>query len=264
MKNRQIFAEKTVFVSGAARGIGRRVAQSFFEQGANLVLSDYDDELLDNAMAPYLHAGGRVVGISGDIGDMQTSADATKLALDVFGGLDIAINNAGIVQPQMRLDKIEVELAQKIIQVNLMGVFFAMKNQLPAMVKRAGESGEQCNIVNLGSAAGLMGSPLLSAYSAAKHGIIGFTRTAAIEYARQGIRINAVCPSFTDTDMAKNAIKQSRHDIEEAKRRMVAGVPLQRLARIDEVVQAILWVCSAKNSFYTGQALSIDGGLTTF
>ena len=107
-----------------------------------------------------------------------------------------------------------------------------------------------------------MGSPLLSAYSAAKHGVVGLTKTAALEYAQAGIRINAICPSFADTQMAQEAIVQSPHEDEIALKRLTASIPLKRLATIDEVVQSIFWICSPANSFYTGQALSIDGGLS--
>ncbi len=258
------FQGKTVLISGAGRGFGKRSADCFFKKGANLVLTDFDDAMLDKAMAPYTGHNERVVGLSGDIGQQETSVNVANLAEKTFGGLDIAINNAGIVHPQARLDVLDVEIVENIIQVDLLGVFYAMKYQLPVMMKRHQETGEQCNIVNLASAAGIMGSPMLSAYSAAKHGVVGLTRSAALEYARKGIRINAVCPAFTDTDMARNALHESHHGAEEAERRLVANVPLNRLAKIDEVVQAILWACSPKNSFYTGQALSIDGGLSAF
>lgn len=258
------FKGKTVLISGAGRGFGKRSAECFFKKGANLVLTDYDDAMLDKALAPYAGHHDQVVGISGDIGQPETSINVANLAEKTFGGLDIAINNAGIVHPQARLDVLDTDIVEKIIQVDLLGVFYAMKYQLPLLMKRHQETGEQCNIVNLASAAGIMGSPMLSAYSAAKHGVIGLTRSAALEYARKGIRINAVCPAFTDTDMARNALQESHHGAEEAERRLVAGVPLNRLAKIDEVVQAILWACSPKNSFYTGQALSIDGGLSAF
>ena len=258
------FAEKIVFISGAARGFGKSTAQRFFDQGASLVLNDVDEAMLEKAMAPYAKHSDRVVGIAGDIGKPETSMKAANLADETFGGLDIAINNAGILHPQARLDTLDSEAVEKVIQVNLLGVFYAMKHQLPLMMKRHQQTGEQCNIVNMGSAAALMGSPMLSAYAAAKHGVIGLTRSVSIEYASKGIRINAVCPSFADTHMANDALNESRHEFEEAQKRMVAGVPLKRLATVDEVVQAILWVCSASNSFYTGQALSIDGGLSTF
>ena len=258
------YQKKTVIISGAGRGFGEYAAKCFFEQGANLVLTDFDEKMLEKALAPYADYTDRVIGISGDIGDEATSVNLANLANDTFGALDIAVNNAGIVHQQARLDVLDSSTAEKVIQVDLLGVFYAMKHQLPLMMKRHQETGEQCNIVNIASAAGIIGSPMLSAYAAAKHGVIGLTRSAALEYARKGIRINAVCPAFADTDMAKGALKNSHHGPEEAERRLVAGVPLNRLATVDEVVQAILWACSPKNSFYTGQALSIDGGLSPF
>ncbi|MCF6321427.1 MAG: SDR family oxidoreductase [Rhizobiaceae bacterium] len=258
------FGGKTVFISGAGRGFGKRAAELFFSQGANLVLTDFDDTMVEQALAPYENAANQVVALAGDIGNEDTSLRAVKLANDTFGALDIAINNAGIVHDQAKLDALPSSTAEKVIQVDLLGVFYAMKHQIPLMLKRHEQTGNQCNIVNLGSAAGLMGSPLLSAYAAAKHGVIGLTKSAALEYARKGIRINAVCPAFADTAMAHEAFDRSPHGPQEAERRLVAGVPMQRLATIDEVVQAILWVCSPANSFYTGQTLAIDGGLTAF
>jgi NAD(P)-dependent dehydrogenase (short-subunit alcohol dehydrogenase family) len=258
------FHAKTVLISGAGRGFGKRSAECFFEKGANLVLTDYDDEMLEKAISPFSNSTDRVVGICGDIAKPETSRNAAELARNTFDGLDIAINNAGIVHSQARLDELDCDKVEKVIQVDLLGVFYAMKYQIPLMMKRAQETGEQCNIVNLGSAAALMGSPMLSAYAAAKHGVIGLTKSAALEYARKGIRINAVCPAFADTEMARNAFKESRHGEKEAERRLVAGVPLQRLAKVNEVVQAILWTCSPQNSFYTGQSLAIDGGLSAF
>lgn len=258
------FSGKTVFVSGSGRGFGKRAAECFYENGANLVLTDYNDEMLAKALAPYKDARKRVVGVAGDIGAESTSIEAAKLAEETFGGLDIAVNNAGIVHANQRLDTLDSATAEKVVQVDLMGIFYAMKHQLPLMMKRYQETGEYCAIVNLGSAAGLMGSPMLSMYAAAKHGVLGLTKSAALEYARKGIRINAVCPAFADTDMANDALKKSPHGAEEAERRLVAGVPLQRLATVDEVVQAILWSCSPDNGFFTGQSLAIDGGLTAF
>ncbi len=258
------FADKVVIISGAARGFGRRAAECFFEKGANLVLTDFNQEMLEKAIEPYASSKNRVVGIAGDIGKEETSIHLAELANSAFGGLDIAINNAGIVHSQCRLDALDSAIAEKVIQVDLLGVFYAMKHQLPLMMKRHQENGEQCNIVNLASAAGLMGSPMLSAYAAAKHGVVGLTKSAALEYARKGIRVNAVCPAFSDTDMAHDALKESPHGKEEAERRLVAGVPMNRLASVDEIVQAILWSCSPSNKFYTGQTLAIDGGLTAF
>ena len=256
------FHEKTVFISGAARGFGQHIAQRFFDEGANLILSDYSEELLNDALSPYSSDQGRVVGVFGDIGLEETSHQAMQLAKDKFGTLDIAINNAGIVHHLARLHQLDSLEAANVIQTDLMGVFYAMKHQIPLMLEQAKNSDLQCNIVNVASAAGIMGSPLLSAYSAAKHGVVGLTKTAALEYAQAGIRINAICPSFADTQMAQEALEQSPHQDEIAMKRLTASIPLKRLATIDEVVQSIFWICSPANSFYTGQALSIDGGLS--
>jgi NAD(P)-dependent dehydrogenase (short-subunit alcohol dehydrogenase family) len=137
-----------------------------------------------------------------------------------------------------------------------------MKHQIPLMLKRVAETGGQCVILNTASAAGLMGSPMLSAYSAAKAGVIGLTRTAAVEYARKGIRVNCICPSFTKTQMVTEPLEASPHGREKAEASMVSYNPMQRLGEVDEIVQAMLWAISPANSFYNGQALSVDGGLS--
>lgn len=262
--NSRKMKNKTALITGASRGFGLGLAKRYAQMGANVVLCDVNDKMCANAESEISKFTDQFAIFSGDVAIEETSKRAVEFAIEKFGGLDIAANNAGILQENIRLHELSGEAAQKIMQVDLMGVFFGMKYQLPAMMTRFEETGNLCNIINTASAAGLMASPLLSVYSAAKHAVIGLTRSAAVEYARKGIRINAVCPAFADTDMVKEALENSRHGPEEGGRRLSAAVPMQRLATIDEVVQAMVWATDDENSFFTGQTVSIDGGLAAF
>jgi NAD(P)-dependent dehydrogenase (short-subunit alcohol dehydrogenase family) len=253
------FENLTVVVTGSARGFGRRTAERFYEGGANLVLSDL-------AAAPGDTVAGfdpdRIAYLGGDVADEAHHEALVALASERFGGLDIAVNNAGIVHDAAPLPMIPSEAARRVIEVDLLGVFFALKHQIPEMVKRSRSEGLTGAIVNIASVAGIGGAPTLSAYAAAKHGVVGLTRSAAAECARHGIRINAICPSFARTDMALSALKASPKEPEAAEAEMVRGVPMRRLAEIDEVVEAILFAASPANGFMTGQAIAIDGGIT--
>ncbi|MEZ5789446.1 MAG: SDR family oxidoreductase [Nitratireductor sp.] len=256
------FSNKVIYVSGAGRGFGRRVCEQFAEAGAALVVTDYSQELVSSTIDAVTAAGGNICGLAGDIALEETSQAIAALIAERHGALDIAINNAGIAQPQLRLHETDSTMAEKVIAVDLMGVFYAMKHQIPLMLKRVADNGSQCAILNVASAAGLMGSPMLAAYSAAKHGVVGLTRTAAVEYARKGIRVNCICPAFTKTDMVMEPLKTSPHGAQAAEQRMVAFNPMQRLGEVDEIVQAMIWAVSDANSFYNGQALAVDGGLS--
>ncbi|MFZ1812837.1 MAG: SDR family oxidoreductase [Rhizobiaceae bacterium] len=256
------FKDRIVFISGAGRGFGRQAAEEFARLGARLVITDRSQELVDGTLASLKSIGANALGMAGDIAEEETSIRIAALIRENHGGLDIAINNAGVAQPQVRLHETDSTVARNVIAIDLMGVFFAMKHQLPLMLDQVAATGNQCTILNVASAAGLLGSPMLSAYAAAKHGVVGMTRSAAIEYARKGIRINCICPAFTKTDMVMEPLKTSPHGAEAAEQRMVSFNPMQRLGEVDEVVQAMIWAVSPANSFFNGQALSIDGGLS--
>lgn len=244
------FAGKTVLITGAAAGFGAATAKRFSQAGAKLVLGDISAQGLGEGLS------GDVVTRVGDVSDPAYSKELVKLALDTFGSLDIAINNAGIVHTPAKIPDLTEADCRKIIDVNLLGTFWAMQAQLPVMETQFAETNKGCAIVNLASVAGLGGAPWLSIYGASKHGVVGLTRAAALEYARKGIRVNAICPSFAATAMAGEAV-----DNPEVEAQMTRGVPMRRLATVDEVVQAILWAADPANSFTTGQNIAIDGGL---
>lgn len=253
------FAGLTAIVTGATGGFGRRTAERLAEEGARLVLSDINEAPLKEFAASLPT---ETAIRAGDISDESLSEALVELALERFGTLDVAINNAGIAQSFVKLPQVPSDEARKIIDIDLMGVFYALKHQLPAMERQNRTSGRTAAIVNIASVAGLAGAPRLSVYSAAKHGVVGLTRSAAAEYATKGIRVNAVCPSFARTAMALDFLKMSPKGIEESAADLTRGVPMKRLAEVDEIVEVILFAGDPRNSFMTGQALAADGGIT--
>jgi NAD(P)-dependent dehydrogenase (short-subunit alcohol dehydrogenase family) len=247
----------SVLVTGAARGFGRLAAEAFAREGARLVISDILAPELEETARHLRAAGVEVVAHAGDIGAEETAPALVAAALKSYGRLDVALNNAGVVHPTMKLPKIDAATMERMLRINLMGVFFAMRAEIPVM-----EGQGSGVILNVSSVAGLGGAPLLAAYAASKHAVIGLTKTAAAESARKGLRINAICPAFTDTPMLADSLAHIGRDREEALARMVQNVPMGRVGQPGEIVQAMLWMCAPENSFMTGQALAIDGGLT--
>lgn len=249
----------TAIITGATGGFGRRTAERMADAGANLVLSDLKAGPLEE-FAASLPA--KTATLAGDVSDEGLSEGLAKLAVKEFGGLDIAINNAGIAQSFVKLAQVPSDEARRIIEIDLLGMFFALKHQIPVMEKQFRASGRKGVIVNIASVAGRAGAPRLSVYSAAKHGVVGLTLSAAAEYATKGIRVNAVCPSFARTAMALDFLKMSPLGIDEAAADLTRGVPMKRLAEVDEVVEVILFAADPANGFMTGQTLGVDGGIT--
>lgn len=256
------FKEKAVLISGAGAGLGLAAAKRFAQSGAKLVLTDYSEKCLEPAKEALSASGAEVIFHPGDVAAEETHTDLINLVLQNFGRLDIALNNAGIAHEQKRLEDMTSEETRRVLDVDILGIIFAMRAQLPVMRKQFEESGNGGVILNTASVAGLIGAPTMSVYAAAKHAVVGLTKTAAIEYARKGIRINALCPAFTRTNMVMTPIENSPHGAEKAQARLIANVPMARLGEVDEVVQAMLWACDPENSFYTGQAIALDGGLS--
>lgn len=252
------FEGLTVLVTGATGGFGRHAARRFADEGASLVLSDRDPAGLEELSRSF---EATTASLAGDIADERLAPDLVDLALRSFGRLDIALNNAGIAHDFARLPDIPTEEARHVIDIDLMGVFHAMKAELPVMERQFRETGKGGAIVNVASVAGLTGAPRLSIYAAAKHGVVGLTRSAAAEFAGKGVRINCVCPSYARTPMAE-ALLASPWGREKTEADLTRGVPMRRLAEVDEVVEAILFAADPRNGFMTGQALAIDGGIT--
>lgn len=253
------FQGLTVLVTGATGGFGRRAAERFADEGARLVLSDLNGDPLEELAASL---GVETATLAGDVSDESLSESLVKLAVERFGRLDIAVNNAGIAQSYVRLPQVPSDEARRIIEVDLLGVFYAMKHQLPLMERQNRTSNSGGTIVNIASVAGVTGAARLSVYSAAKHGVVGLTRAAAAEYASKGIRINAVCPSYARTNMVGDFVKLAGGREPEAMAELTRGVPMKRVAEVDEVVEVILFAADPKNSFMTGSVLSVDGGIS--
>ena len=246
------FSNKIVSITGAGSGFGRLAARRFSEAGAKLLLSDIDGEALQT-IADELEAGESVLACVCDVSDESQVAAMFERAEQEFGGVDIAINNAGIIHDLVRTSEISEELFDRNIAVNLKGTFLCMRHELRQMSKKG--TGK---IVNMASASGLIGSPFLSVYAAAKHGVVGLTRSAAVEYGRKGIQINALCPAFSSTPMLDAVVETRGEKVLDG---IVGAIPMQRLAEPEEIVNAILWLSSDENSFMNGAAVSVDGGL---
>ncbi len=255
------FKDTSVLITGAAGGFGRLAAQRFAAEGAKLTLSDISETGLAETVRLVRAEGGEVADVPGDVSDEQHAKDYVALAISTYGRLDIAVNNAGIGGGKAAIPEISVEDFDRIMAVNARGVFLGMKYEIPEIAKAGGGA-----ILNVASAAGVVGAGHIAAYAASKHAVVGLTRTGADECARLNIRINAICPSFADTpmiaEMADAMMSQLGISRDEAHKRIARRVPLGRVAEPEEVVQAMLWIVSPENSFMTGQALCIDGGLT--
>ncbi|MGI6851618.1 SDR family NAD(P)-dependent oxidoreductase [Mesorhizobium sp. 1B3] len=253
------FEGLTVLLTGATGGFGRRTAERLAADGARLVLSDIDMGSLEKLAA---ELPTETALLAGDISQESLSEALADVAVSRFGRLDIAINNAGVAQSFVKLPQVPSDEARRIIDIDLLGVFYAMKHQIPVMERQFRVDGAHSAIVNIASVAGLAGAPRLSVYAAAKHGVVGLTRSAASEYATRGIRVNAVCPSFARTQMVGDFVKLAGGNEQEAHTELTRGVPMKRVAEVDEVVEVILFAADPKNSFMTGHTLSVDGGIT--
>jgi len=255
------FTGQVVLITGAASGFGAEAALRFADEGADLVLSDLDKRgLLDTCKRLRVHGAKIHAELIDVTKESQVVAHITS-AIDRMGPIDVAVNNAGIGQSLAPITETPLEDFDRIMAVNARGVFLGMKHQLPGMIAR-----RQGVILNVASAAGLVGAGQMAAYAASKHAVVGLTRAAADEAARAGVRVNALCPAFAPTPLF-DAIADdigARHgeDRDAAYRRAVSRIPMRRVAAIGEVVQAMLWACDPANSFMTGQAIAIDGGLT--
>ena len=248
------YSEKVVMITGAGAGMGKLAAENFAEAGAKLAICDINQDNIETVAAVLREKGCDVLARAFDVSDESEVKNFLEECVNRFGRIDVGINNAGILQPVAHLHKLELEALDKQYQVNIKGAFACMKHQLANMLKKGGV------ILNLSSLAGINGAPNLAAYSSAKHAVVGMTRTAAVEYGRYNIRVNALCPSFVDSPMLNDVVDQGPI----SKERMVEFNPMKRLATMQEIVNAMLWMCSDFNSYMNGQAIAIDGGLTAF
>ncbi|QAZ44494.1 SDR family oxidoreductase [Mesorhizobium sp. Pch-S] len=252
------FDGATVLITGATGGLGQGAAKGFAAEGARLILSDLDGDALQN-LAGSLDA--ETATLAGNVADETLSEALVKLAVERFGRLDVAVNNAGVAQSFVRLPQVPSDEARRILEIDLLGVFYAMKYQIPQMERQFKAGGKGGAIVNIASVAGLVGAPKLSVYAAAKHGVVGLTKSAAAEYAVKGIRVNAICPAHTRTKMVDDFVKLSGAPETLALSELTRGVPMKRVGEVPEIIEAMLFAADPKNTFMTGHSLAVDGGI---
>ncbi|MDQ7092861.1 SDR family oxidoreductase [Desulfosporosinus sp. PR] len=251
MNNR--FGDKVALITGAGSGIGRATALAFANEGAKVTVADLQIEKCQEVVSQIKSMGGEATAVKCDVTIAKEVEEMISNTIKVYGSLHFAVNNAGVEGAHAGTIDHTEEIWDRVIDINLKGVWLCMKYELPEMQKQ--KSGA---IVNVSSAAGLIGSAGTAAYTASKHGVVGLTKASALEFAKQHIRINAVCPGFIRTPMLETIIN-SHPGVEE---QLIAREPIGRLADPDEVAQAILGLCSNASSFITGVSLQVDGGLT--
>jgi NAD(P)-dependent dehydrogenase (short-subunit alcohol dehydrogenase family) len=242
------FTGKVVFITGAASGIGRAAALAFAAEGARVAMLDRSADALKEVQAAVEDAGSEALGIACDVSSAEQVEAAVKQVVDRFGRIDVAFNNAGVENKAAPVHEIELAEWDRILGINLRGTFLCMKHEMAQMVKQGGGV-----VVNTSSGAGIRGVAGGAAYAASKHAIIGLTRSAALDYASQNIRVNAVLPGNIETPMMD---RFTGGDIQKA----IDLEPVGRLGRPEEVAEAVLWMASDLGGFVTGAATVIDGG----
>ncbi|MAA71956.1 MAG: short chain dehydrogenase [Bermanella sp.] len=249
----QIFTDKVAIITGASAGIGKATAIAFAQNGAKVVVADINQQDGEAVVNEITQAGGTAMFVPCDVTNDQQVMSLVDATLEAYGKLDIAFNNAGIEIEQSKLADGEESVFDKIMDVNVKGVWRCMKYQIPAMLKNGSGS-----IVNTASVAGLGAAPKMAIYSASKHAVIGLTKSAAVEYGKKGIRVNAVCPAVIDTEMFRRAAESDPRKAE-----FVAGMhPVGRIGKVEEIAEAVMYLCSSNSGFTTGIALPVDGGHT--
>ncbi|MBI4595260.1 MAG: SDR family oxidoreductase [Candidatus Tectomicrobia bacterium] len=242
---------KVALVTGGGSGIGRASAWLFAREGAKVLVTDIDMESGQETVKQIKDGGSEALFIKADVSKAPEVEGLIRQTVAAYGRLDCAHNNAGIEGIGGRIPEISEESWDSIIAINLRGVWLCMKYEIPQMLKQGSGA-----IVNTASVAGLVGMPGSGAYVASKHGVIGLTKTAALEYAKAGVRINAVCPGVIHTPMAERIA--GRHP--GAMKAMSAAQPVGRTGKPEEIAEAVVWLCSEAASLVTGQALAVDGG----
>jgi NAD(P)-dependent dehydrogenase (short-subunit alcohol dehydrogenase family) len=247
------FAGQVALVTGASSGMGFATAQAFAEAGAAVVVADINEQTLRTTTDGLSAAGHQTLGVTCDVSDEDDVAALVERTVASFGRLDMAFNNAGIMIPPSDAADEPADNFDRVNAINLRGVWTCMKHELRQM--RAQGTGA---IVNCSSLGGLVGLPGRASYHASKHGVLGLTKSAALEYAPRGVRINAVCPGTIDTPMVADMIEKGELDMSEA----IKNQPIGRLGHSAEIAAAVLWLCSPASSFVIGVALPVDGGYT--
>ncbi len=246
---------KTALVTGGGSGIGRSASLAYAREGARVVVADVNVEGGEETVQRIKEAGGEAILVHADVSKPEDTQAMVAQAVEAFGSLDCAFNNAGISGGQDRhltADYLEEDW-DRVISINLKGVWLCMKAEIPKMVEQGGGA-----IVNTASIMGLIASPGSVAYMAAKHGVVGLTKAAALEYASAGVRVNAVCPGYINTPLVR-PLFDTHEGFEE---RVVSRHPLGRLGEPSEIAEAVVWLSSDSASFVTGHSMPVDGGYT--
>ncbi len=246
------YTGKVALVTGGAAGIGREIALRFAASNAQLVISDINEELGQELVDEIKSKGQKAKFIKCNVAIYDDIKSLIGFISEEYGRLDFACNNAGVEGQNSMLDECSEQNWDYVMNVNLKGLWFAIKEQVPLMRKSGGGS-----IVNLSSVAGLVGFPSLGAYVSSKHGVIGLSKTAALEFAQNGVRVNCICPGPIMTEMLQR-IMDSRPGFKEG---VIAGVPQGRIGEVSEIADAVLFLCSKSAGYITGQSLAIDGGM---
>jgi len=245
------FEGKVVIVTGAGSGIGRATALAFAREGAKVIVADRTPEKGEETAREIRKKKGSAAFGHCDVSKSADVQNMVKKTIEMYGRLDCAFNNAGIEGISASTVECAEETWEQTIDINLKGVWLCMKHEIPEILKSGGGS-----IVNCASIAGLVGFPGMPAYVASKHGVLGLTKTAALEYAKKGIRVNAVCPGVIQTPMIDRFTKGDR----QAYAQLLQGEPVARIGKPEEIAEAVLWLCSDAASFVTGHPLVADGG----
>ena len=247
------FKGQVALVTGAAAGMGMATANAFAESGAAVVLADFKEEAVKAAARELVAAGHKAIAVKCDVSDDAQVAAMVERTVAEFGRLDMAFNNAGVMAKIAPTADSTRDEWERVIGINLRGVWSCMKYELQQMQRQGSGA-----IVNNASVGALTGNPGIGAYIASKHGVIGLTRTAALEYIKQGIRVNAVNPGTIDTQIARDVVGGDEQAFVELEK----GAPIGRAGRPEEIASAVLWLCSPGASYVVGEALTVDGGLT--
>ena len=247
------FANQVALVTGAGSGMGLVTARAFADAGAAVVLADVQENVVRSAAEELVSTGHKAIAVRCNVADEADVAAMVEQAVSTFGRLDAAFNNAGVQSPAVETADASGEEFDRVNAINLRGVWTCMKYELRQMREQGNGA-----IVNCSSIGGLIGLPGRAMYHASKHGVIGLTKSAALEYASKGIRINAVCPGTIDTPMVAEMLAKEP----DAMKEILRDQPIGRLGRSDEIASAVLWLCSPGASFVIGHALAVDGGYT--
>ena len=253
MNQNQSYSGKVAFVTGAANGIGRATALAFAREGASVVVADVSEAGNQETVRMIEELGGRAVAVRCDVSRAEEVKAALDNTVDAFGRVDFAFNNAGVEQPLTATADLTDDEWGRIMRINLRGVFLCMKYQIPHMLKQGGGV-----IVNTSSGAGVKGFAGQAAYCAAKHGVIGLTKAAALDYASHNIRVNAVCPGIISTPM----MDRFTGGTDEGEQRVIAQEPIGRMGKPEEIAATVMWLCSDAAAFVIGHAMVVDGGQT--